>query len=464
MKRKALRFMSLAVVCVLLFGMLAGCGEKGDDGKVVITLGNVFPNKDTQPEQYEMVMEKVRAFEKEYPNVKVEDANWNFDVKSYLTKAAGGTLPTAYEVPITETAKIMELGYAADLTQEFKDRGFYDQVTSFALDGISSDGKVYFVPTRIGYNGLIVNLDIYEKAGFVDEDGTPYQPTSWEDLARVAKEVTEKTGVPGFLFPTTGNIGGWRITPMAWSYGVNFMEKENGKWTAKFDCEEMVEMFELIHDMKWKDNSLPATTLVDYGKATEIFASGGAAMTFGDSDMVQSAIRFNGAKKDNIGMLAMPAGTNRQVTLIGGAYSVIDRNATKEQIKAVLDWYEFTGTTVKLTDVVKENLQKEVDTIKGYDGIVGLRRISPWKSDCPVTKYEQELYEKNMNINPNHIKHYNETENIELQAEEPVEAQALYSVLDSVIQEVLTNENADIRAAVSKAASDFQKNQLDYAE
>ena len=49
----------------------------------------------------------------------------------------------------------------------------------------------------------------------------------------------------------------------------------------------------------------------------------------------------------------------------------------------------------------------------------------------------------------------------ELRPEEPVCAQELYGILDSCIQEILTNKDADISELVRKANKDFQANYLD---
>ena len=73
------------------------------------------------------------------------------------------------------------------------------------------------------------------------------------------------------------------------------------------------------------------------------------------------------------------------------------------------------------------------------------------------------MREKYANINLNHVKLYNESltdTSIELKPEEPVCAQELYAVLDGLIQEVLTNQNANIKALVSTANSEFQSNYL----
>lgn len=58
---------------------------------------------------------------------------------------------------------------------------------------------------------------------------------------------------------------------------------------------------------------------------------------------------------------------------------------------------------------------------------------------------------------------YCEHKSEDIKAEVPMNAQELYAVLDSVIQEVLTNEDADCQALLTEAAQNFQHDYLDNA-
>ncbi|MCR4718947.1 MAG: hypothetical protein K5768_04890 [Firmicutes bacterium] len=51
---------------------------------------------------------------------------------------------------------------------------------------------------------------------------------------------------------------------------------------------------------------------------------------------------------------------------------------------------------------------------------------------------------------------------IDAHTEVEICAQELYGLLDSCIQEVLTNKDADCKAVIKKAAEDYQSNFLDY--
>ena len=94
--------------------------------------------------------------------------------------------------------------------------------------------------------------------------------------------------------------------------------------------------------------------------------------------------------------------------------------------------------------------------------------MSIWNTDAEGLKYSNDLIEANANINVNHVKLYNDfiadLGDCELRPEEPVCAQELYSILDGCIQEVLINKDADCKALLKKACSDFQQNYLDHVD
>ena len=125
-------FKAAAAVTALsmLTASFAGCEKakktgKEENGKVSISIC-AWPNKDASPEKYARREEQKERFNKLYPDIEIVPDEWVFDVKTFLPKAEGGTLPTLYPTYFTEGKKIMDLGYAADITKEFKIIGFYD--------------------------------------------------------------------------------------------------------------------------------------------------------------------------------------------------------------------------------------------------------------------------------------------------------------------------------------------------
>ena len=96
--------------------------------------------------------------------------------------------------------------------------------------------------------------------------------------------------------------------------------------------------------------------------------------------------------------------------------------------------------------------------------IVGQKLFSPWSDDAEINVFGRQLRKENMNVKEGHLSQYENFDGITVKPEEPVCCQDLYGVLDSCIQAVLTDQNADCAALIANAAKDFQTNFLDSAE
>ena len=473
MKRNLTKLVSYLLSGVAVVSVIAGCSDSNknsattEDGRVILKVTTI--QKDINEEGYNHAMKRYAEFEEfyktEYPDTKgvlVETHYYNFNVQDYAAVAAGDQLPTFYTVPMTEAKGIMDAGYAKDITKWMEEYGYMQGMDEKIKKNITRNGKIYLLPHDVYSVGLAVNMDILRQAGYVEEDGTPHQPATFEELSKMAGEITNKTGKPGFILPTTGNAGGWRFTPVAWAYGVTFMEQDkDGNWHATFNTPECVKALQWIKDLKWKYNTIPENVLLDNAKQRNMFGAGEAAMTFAEGNGASEFIQA-GISKDNLGFIKMPAGPARHVTLIGGVYYVFNSNATDEQIDAAFRYFDWGGSGRVIDDAIKakmaENMQLKVD--RGEQ--IGVLKSSPYTDDDPKRAYEIMLNTKSpeeggfRNININQVKLYNDQSNIEWQQEEPVEAQALYAVLDAAIQAVLTDENADCAKLIEDAYKNFQ--------
>ena len=459
MKNKKIIAMAMSVI--LAVGMAAGCSEKGGDGKVAVTIGN-WPNPEANPEYYEVREKSKQTFMEKYPDVDFKTDEFVYDTQVFLARAEGKTLPTLYNTHFTEAKMIIQNGYAAELTEVLKERGYYEKLTEYVIESASDGGKIYLMPASCYTMGLVINLDLFEKAGLVAEDGTPQVPETFDELAEMAKTIKEKTGKAGFVFPTKENLGGWYFSILGWAYGVDFMEQIDGKWTATFDTKEMVNAVNYLKKLRWDDGTLPVNALIGNGDMMQMIATGEAAMTFAHPDQVTDLVVSYGMDKDSIGYAKMPAGPESRVTLMGGAYNVCREDATKEQINACLDWLQVIGFSPDVTD---EDLVAYDEELKGYheqERIIGIEDLTVWNEKSNATQKKKEVRDKYVNVNLNHVKSYNDKSGIEYRVEEPVCAQNLYKIMDGVIQEVLSNKDADVEKLVKDANYNLQKNFLDY--
>lgn len=453
-----------AVLGLAVCASFTGCGNsnKGrtEDGRIAISTSG-WPDPDSP--DYPKAQEREQAFEAANPDVDLTGDTWSFDLKTFFPKAESGTLPTIYRCNFTEIQRIIDGEYAADLTDVLKQRGYEGKFSKKIVDVVSKDGRIYSFPISTYILGLAINMDLFKEAGLVEADGTPKQPKDWFEMAEYAKIIKDKTGKSGFIMPTMNNAGGWIFTVIAWSFGTEFMkQEEDGSWTATFDSPECVEALQFIKDLRWKYDVLPQDILIDNNITAEYIATGKAAIMLG-SGTIGTQIATYSINPDTLGMMAIPAGPKRYVTLLGGDTRAIREDATEEQIDACIRFLEFTGNGYDIDESGKQALQDTIEKNLERGAVIGIKSLSPWNDESAKQQFNNELIEKYANVSPNNVRLYNEflnDENVEVQPEEPVCAQDLYGVLDRCIQSVLGDKNADCAALLKKANEDFQTNFL----
>ena len=456
------------VLCMLLgvamcASMATGCTPKGrtNDGRIDLRIGG-WPDPDSK--DYPLALKVEQGFEKANPDVDLTGSTWTFDLKTFYPKAATGRLPTMYRCNFTEIQRIIDGEYAADLTDVLKKRGYSGKFSKKVEGVISKNGRIYSFPLSTYILGLAINMDMFRKAGLVEADGTPKQPKDWYEMAEYAKQIKDKTGQSGFIMPTMKNAGGWIFTVIAWSFGVEFMKQdESGKWIATFDSPECVKALQFIKDLRWKYDVLPHDTLIDNSITAEYLATGKAAMMLG-SGTIGTQVSAYSIDPDTLGMMAIPKGPERYVTLLGGDTRAIREDATEEQIDACIRFLEYTGNGYDIDESGKEKLEDDIKKKIEGGAVIGIKSLSQWSDDSPKQQFNIELIEKYANVRPNNVRLYNEfleDDTVEIQPEEPVCAQDLYGVLDRCIQSVLGDNKADCEALLKKANTDFQTNFLD---
>ncbi len=462
-KHRIIKAVSALTALVLASGMLAGCGgssDKDSEGRTIISVGSWPPE---ESDALTAMNERKARFEEANPDVVIEPDEWAFDRQTFYAKAAGGQLPTVYLSGFTEMPEIINSGYSSDITEALKNNGLEGMFNENIMDIISRDGKIYAFPTMSYVLGLAYNVDAFEAAGLMKEDGTPMQPANWDEMVDFAVKIKEATGKPGIVLPTADRSGGWIFSAIAWSFGVEFMEKgEDGKWQAKFDSPEAAQALQFIKDLKWKYDLLPASTIINAEDWYRSFAVGDGAMTVVAGDYPRRVAKY-GMTPDQSGIMAIPAGPAKHVTLLGGEVMCIKNDATPDQIDASVRWLK-TRYNNELTDEYKTNTETTTENAKKDGQLVGIQSLSPWSDKAESLVWYRDYIEQNANCNLNHVKLYNDFVAdcpAEIKPEEPVCCQELYAVLDSCIQEVLTDENADCAQIMSDANSDFQMNYLD---
>ncbi len=427
---------------------------------VTITIGN-WPKADDEAglATYNAYLSKMNEL---YPYITIEKDEWGYDVNSFLAKAAGGNLPTLYDTYFTEIDKIISAGYAADLTSAMTKYGYIEGLNKDLL-ALASDGNKYYALPHSGYYvGLMVNIPLFEEAGLM-KDGLPLYPATLDELVERAKTIKAKTGKPGFFFPTKSNQGGWMFMNIAWSYGAEFEKQVNGKWEAVFNSNEAVDALKYIRDLKWVHNVLPENNLVDVNDLAGMFGTDQVGMAFGLQDWAYLLVNMVGMNKDNMAMVPVPGGKSGSTPVMGGGAYVVAPNATAEQIDAVFKWLGVIGYTPDTNQNELDGLNLRLKDMNEAGNLVLPPALKIWSQKERVDA-EDAIYEEYVNVDRTLWNDYLDKGGEGMRPEVPINAQELYQILDGVIQEVLTNKDADLKALLDAAVSNFQSSYLDNAQ
>ncbi len=464
LKMKTKKIFAAALCAVMSLAAAAGCspnaGENGTGEQIEIRIGK-WPKQDTDPETYAIYQEYVKKFAEIRPDVTIIPDEMDFDVNTFTPLAAGGQLPNMYRVPFTEPKNVIDAGYARDVDEIMRERGYAEKMNDDLLAIVTgSDGKYYGVPNNGYMMGMWYNVNLFEQAGLVNEDGTIDYPTTWDEVVTTAKTITEKTGQPGFGFQCKDAEAGWNLMNIAWCYGVKFMEQEeDGSYKATFASQEMVDTLQYLSDLKWKYNVIPSNVLLSRGDLMRLFATDQLAMSICAEDWLNSPVEQYGMDKSRIGTSAMPSGPAGCYAQTGGDVWMFSKETTDEQVDALFDWLDMIGDGPELSDDAKANIENEIKS-QSEDGKVIIEpAFSVWK-DEGRNKEISELYAPYVNTDER-VQEPMMNDNVQLHAEEPEDTQELYRTISECMQEVLTNENVDIMALLTEKQANFQRDFLD---
>lgn len=415
-------------------------GETGEPIVEEVTISVGYQPPADQAEQRAAFDQQVLDFEAAYPHITVEATTDVYDRQTFQTLLAGGTLPTVFSAPLTEPASLIANQQLADITDAVTELGLLNDLNPDLVALVTGeDGQIYAVPDWAYAMGVSYNRDLYEEAG-LDPDSPPL---TWEEFREHASTIDENTDAKGVAILGAGNCGGWTLAAMLYSFGGRLVDEEGT--TAVFaDGPELVEALQLIHDMRWIDDSVAENILYDCDSTQPDFAAGRFALTL-KGDYLPATQQY-GMEPESFGYAGMPTWQDGpRATLTGGGVSFISPLATEEQKVAGLQWIQYT----QLNKFFDEQVATTQAQAAFDDGAVfEIPGISPVGQD----QYETYLgwIEPYNNLNHAHWQSYLDTlTGTEAVPEPPFEGQQIYADLDTVIQAVLSDQNADIEQLVA---------------
>ena len=440
---------ALTALTALTVGGLAACGSSAPEesaGPVEIVIGN--QPAATEAARLELFNSLVARFKSQHPDYVVTTTEDGWDSQTFAARLTAGDLPTVMGVPFTEIRGLIERKQVADLTDAVSALGVTDVINPQLVDLVSADGKTYGVPTMAYAMGLVYNRALFEKAG-LDPDAPP---TTWDGVRAAAKTITEKAGVPGFAQVTTDNQGGWVLGAQAASRGGSLVNEAGDKIT--FDDAATTDSLQLLHDMRWTDNSMSPNGLMAALDLAQAFAGQQVGMFILQSDAYRPLTEQLAFPAADFGFAAMPtvSESDAPITLSGGNIDIVRPDASPAQAKAAVEWIQL-AELAKFTD--KDAARADATALASQGSAVAI----PGLPVVNAQAYDQYLsWISDINNVPieNFRPYLDKVATQEVRSEPPVKGQDIYATLDPVVQAVITDQNADIATLVSGAATTAQ--------
>jgi multiple sugar transport system substrate-binding protein len=436
-------------VAIAMVAGLAACSQTGaSDGKIELRVATFPPGTDAAA--YEAFAVQEAAFEKANPNIDVIGEEYEWIGTTFAAQLAGGSLPDVFTVPFTDAKTLLENGQLADVTAEVKQLGYADKFNPVILDGVQdSDGNIYGFPRQAYAMGLHYNRALFEAAG-LDPD---QPPTTWDEVRADAKAIADATGKAGFATMTYNNTGGWQLTAQTVAHGGRTqVDNGDGTYTSTIDNPGTIAALQFYHDLRWEDNSMGSNFLLDWSGINQEFGAGNIGMYTSGSDVYTSLVRSNEQNPDDYGLTVLPQDGDDPGTLGGGDIAVVSPTIDADTKAAAVKWIDYYYMQKLLN---KDAAIADAKALVASDQAVG----TPVLPVLSQEQYEESLtwIEPYVNVPVDQMQGFFDGIFTQKPVGEPKgKTQEIYALLDTVIQAVLTDENADIKALVTQADKDAQ--------
>lgn len=358
---KFTKFLAIALSLLMVFGMLASCGQTENPSVTTDpagTSGSQATEKTDAPVTKPVTLKWASwalAEEKLYPTYAAMantfmEANKDITIEmdgsqaysTYLDQlivsAIGGTAPNVAHIKAEWLPQLLETG-AVKAVVGISDAVMKDY-SAGAISGVTIDGEMVAMPWFANTEALFYNKALLERAGVKAED-----IKSWDDLLAAAEKVSALgADIYGLAFPDseveTGE--GYNILPALWANGGEFMK--DGKVTL--DTEAGIKTYTQLQEVFKKGLSPKGATLKDL---RNMFGQGKIGFYY-DLQAVISTCASAAANEEefykNFGCMVIPgADANGSGYLVTHLLVVFD-TTTDEQMPAMAKFLEHMSSDV----------------------------------------------------------------------------------------------------------------------
>ncbi|MFJ3583292.1 ABC transporter substrate-binding protein [Streptomyces sp. NPDC090127] len=462
--RRTRRASAVTLVSALTLTALAACGtsssnDSNGDGtqqngssdpttpldpktKVTLTIDCMPPT--AKAAELKEWKEDIATFNKTYPNVTIEGrstAGQCLEPPRFTAMLKAKSQPDVFYTYFTDLPQVLDNDGAADITAYVNDKSvpLLKDIDPNVLAFLKQDDKLYGLPTSNYTMGLLINRKLFTQAG-LDPDAPP---RTWDEVRAAAKKIAGLgNGTAGFGEYSAGNTGGWHFTAQMYSVGGDVVDASGKK--AAFNNELGKQVAKNLHAMRWEDDSMGKTQLLQWGDLQKQIATDKLGMFLAAPDDIAYMVQQLGAKYENFGMGPIPG---EKATLAGGNAYMIKKGISPDKIKAAIAWLNYKNLSVGKGQFAWDRTKR--------DGLpVGVPQPNFWLNDSKTKDDAARVEHATMPVA--NFKSF--MDNPVAGKAEPPKAQEVYKVLDNVMSGILTNKDADIDKLL--ATAETQVNQV----
>ena len=438
------KVVALALAAGLGLSVAACSKDKGGASANVTITVDCMP-VEAQKELHADWNADVAAFQKLHPNITIKSVSVGSQCNNppdFTARLRGGTQADVFYAYMTDLEQVLDSGQAQDISQYINSETVptWNSIDPSAKAAFAEGGKTYGIPTKNYSMGLVINKKLFAQAGL--DPSKP--PTTWADVRAAAKKIAALgNGIYGYGEYSAGNTGGWHFTATMYGLGGEMVSADGKK--AAFNSDHGRAVLQNLKDMRFVDNSVGDKQLLGWADLLTLAGAGKVGMFIGAPDATTAIVTQFQGKYEDWGMGPLPGQTGPgKGTLGGGEGYFFKKGLSADQIKAGLMWlaYEKLTPGTGQFDYVRSKPENQP---------VGLPQPQLFTVGSAAQKQEADLKKANANINVVDFDPFVNT-SIPIRLE-PVQAQAIYAVLDGPMSAVLTDPKADVTKLLTDAAT-----------
>jgi multiple sugar transport system substrate-binding protein len=406
--------------------------------------GNVSITVNCQPSTSQAIDRKnfnddIAIFEKAHPNIHItpKDEFPCDDPKTFDAKLAGGQMENVFYVYYTDVAHVIAQGQAADISKYTDSVKGLNDIQSSTLGVFKGPNGDYYGLPKTNYSmGLLYSRALFTQAGL--DPNSP--PTTWDEVRTDAKKIAALgNGTVGYADYSASNQGGWHYTAELYSQGGSMVSADGKK--AAFDNAAGKAVLTTLQQMRWTDNSMGSKQLLTIPDVQAMMGAGKLGMYVAAPDNLPTLVKQYQGSYSNLAIAPMPG---NHATLLGGDGYMFNVKDTPAQIQAGIQWLQFENLT-------PGSGQFNYQRAAAAGSPVGLPEPDLWKGATATADDQAKAQYANVPAQNDQL--FVTAMKTKQGKIEPPLAQQIYSVLDSVMSAVLTNQSANVDQLLSDAST-----------